>query len=55
VEWFDRLADVSPGAWTAVAAWLAVVVGIAALLYAWRQYQRARLHTEELMQPHVAM
>ena len=38
-----------------VAAWLAVVVGIAALLYAWRQYQRARLQTEELMQPNVAM
>ncbi len=55
VEWFDRLADVSPGAWTALAAWLAVVVGIAALLYAWRQYQRAKLQTEELMQPNVAM
>ena len=55
VEWFDRLADVSPSAWTAVAAWLAVVVGIAALLYAWRQYQRARLQTEELLQPNVAM
>jgi hypothetical protein len=55
VEWFDRLGDVSPGAWTALAAWLAVVVGVAALLYAWRQYQRAKLQTEELMQPNVAM
>jgi hypothetical protein len=55
VEWFDRLADVSPGAWTALAAWLAVVVGVAALLYAWRQYQRAKLQTEEMMQPNVAM
>jgi hypothetical protein len=55
VDWFDRLADISPGAWTALAAWLAVLVGVAALLYAWRQYQRARQHTEELMQPNVAM
>jgi hypothetical protein len=55
VDWFDRLADISPGAWTALAAWLAVLVGVAALLYAWRQYQRARQQTEELMQPNVAM
>ena len=42
VDWFeDRardLADMSAGAWTALAAWLAVLVGVAALLYAWRQY-----------------
>jgi hypothetical protein len=59
VDWFeDRardLADVSAGAWTALAAWLAVVVGIAALLYAWRQYQRVKHQTDELMQPNVAM
>jgi hypothetical protein len=55
VDWFQDLADVSAGAWTALAAWLAVVVGIAALLYAWRQYQRAKQQTEELMQPNVAM
>ena len=55
MDWFQDLADVSAGAWTALAAWLAVVVGIAALLYAWRQYQRARQQTEELMQPNVAM
>ena len=41
--------------WTALAAWLAVVVGIIALIYAWRQYQRAKRQTEELMQPNVAM
>jgi hypothetical protein len=55
VDWFQDLADVSAGAWTALAAWLAVVVGIAALLYARRQYQRAKQQTEELMQPNVAM
>ena len=59
VDWFeDRardLADLSAGAWTALAAWLAVMVGIAALVYAWRQYQRAREQTAELMQPNVAM
>ena len=55
VDWFRDLADLSAGAWTALAAWLAVVVGIAALVYAWRQYQRAREQTAELMQPNVAM
>lgn len=38
-----------------MAAWLAVVVGIAALIYAWRQYQRAKRQSAELMQPNVAM
>src|SRR5262245_49827766 len=45
----------SAGAWTALAAWLAVVVGVAALVYAWRQYQRAREEAAEAMQPQVAM
>ncbi len=45
----------SAGAWTAIAAWLAVVVGIAALVYAWRQYRRARDDAAELLQPNVAM
>jgi hypothetical protein len=55
VEWFRDLANLSSGAWTALAAWLAVVAGIAALVYAWRQYQRAREDAAELMQPNVAM
>ena len=59
VDWFeDRardVADISAGAWTALAAWLAVVVGTAALVYAWRQYQWAKDQTAELMQPNVAM
>ena len=55
MDWFRHLADLSAGAWTAVAAWLAVVVGIAALVYALRQYQRAKEQTAELMQPNVAM
>ncbi len=45
----------SAGAWTALAAWLAVAVGIAALVYAWRQYQKAKQQTAELLQPAVAM
>src|SRR5262245_57764893 len=45
----------SAGAWTALAAWLAVFVGVAALVYAWRQYQRAREASAEAMQPQVAM
>jgi hypothetical protein len=55
VDWFRNLADLSAGAWTALAAWLAVVAGVAALVYAWRQNQRAKEQTAELMQPNVAM
>jgi hypothetical protein len=56
VDWFqDHVIGMSSGAWTAIAAWLAVVVGVAALVYAWRQYQRAREQAAELMQPNVAM
>ncbi len=47
--------DVSATGWMAVAAWVAVVVLIAALVYAWRAYQRSRQQNEELMQPNVAM
>jgi hypothetical protein len=43
------------GAWTALAAWLAVAAGTAALVYAWRQYQRAREEAEKVLQPQVAM
>ncbi|BBY44093.1 hypothetical protein MCEL_23880 [Mycolicibacterium celeriflavum] len=50
-----NLLGLSAGMWTALAAWLAVVVGIAALIYAWRHYQRVRRQSEELMQPNVAM
>jgi hypothetical protein len=47
--------DVPASGWTALAAWVAVVVLIAALVYAWRAYQRAREQAEELRQPNVAM
>jgi len=47
--------DISASGWIALAAWVAVMVLIAALVYAWRAYQRARQQTEELMQPNVAM
>ena len=49
------VSDISATGWTALAAWVAVMVLIAALVYAWRAYQRARRHAEELMQPNVAM
>ena len=56
MDWFqDHVLGLSAGAWMAVAAWLAVLVGIAALVYAWRQYQQAKEHSAELMQPNVAM
>jgi hypothetical protein len=59
VDWLQDsardVADISAGAWTALAAWLAVVAGIAALIYAWRQYQRAQQQTAQLLQPNVAM
>ncbi|MCT7658286.1 hypothetical protein N4S67_07615 [Mycobacterium sp. CPCC 205710] len=55
MDWLEKVADIPAGAWLAAAAWLAVVVGIAALVYAWRQYQRAKQQTAELMQPNVAM
>jgi molybdopterin converting factor small subunit len=45
----------SAGAWIALASWLAVAALIAALLYAWRQYQRVRDQNGELTQPNVAM
>jgi hypothetical protein len=58
-EWFDDRADdianVSSGAWTALAAWLALCVTIAALVYAWRQFQSARHQTADISQPNVAM
>ncbi|MDG5481360.1 hypothetical protein [Mycolicibacterium gadium] len=50
-----RVTDVSAHGWIALAAWVAVMVLVAALIYAWRAYQRARAHAEELMQPNVAM
>jgi hypothetical protein len=49
------VSDISATGWTALAAWVAVMLLIAALVYAWRAYQRARAHAEELMQPNVAM
>ncbi len=57
--WFDDrasdIANLSPGAWTAMAAWLAVCVTIAALVYAWRQFQSAKHETEDVSKPNVAM
>ena len=38
-----------------MAAWLAVCVTIAALVYAWRQFHQAKDQSEDLTQPNVAM
>ena len=38
-----------------MAAWLAVCVTIAALVYAWRQFHQAKEQGEDLAQPNVAM
>jgi hypothetical protein len=58
-DWFDEraseIADLSSGAWMAMAAWLALIVTIAALVYAWRQFQSAKHVTEDVSQPNVAM
>lgn len=51
----STLFGLSAGMWTALAAWLAVVVGIVALIYAWRHYRRGQRQAAELMQPNVAM
>ncbi|WP_102141952.1 hypothetical protein [Mycobacterium hubeiense] len=54
-EWGRELAEFSPGAWLAVAAWVAIVVVVVALLYVWRQYQRSKERKAELTQPNVSM
>jgi hypothetical protein len=58
-DWFDDrasdIANLSPGAWTALAAWLALIVTIAALVYAWRQFQAAKHESDDIAAPSVAM
>ncbi len=49
------MASFEPGAWTALAAWVAIIVVIIALIYAWRQYLKARDRQSELTQPNVSM
>jgi hypothetical protein len=59
LDWFDErardIANLSSGAWMAMAAWLAVIIGVAALVYAWRQAQQTKQEQEDLSQPNVAM
>ncbi|MBU8809515.1 hypothetical protein [Mycolicibacterium goodii] len=50
-----ELAGFDPGAWTALAAWVAIVIVVVALIYAWRQYLKARERRNELTQPNVSM
>jgi hypothetical protein len=59
LDWFDErasdVANLSSGAWVAMAAWLAVAIAIGALVYAWRQAQQTKQEQEDLSQPNVAM
>lgn len=59
MDWAEQrsfdVTDISASEWIALAAWVAVLVLIVALVYAWLAYQRARRQTEEVMQPNVAM
>lgn len=50
-----ELAGFDPGAWTALAAWVALAVVIVALIYVWRQYLKAKERRAELTQPNVSM
>ncbi|MGV0741083.1 hypothetical protein [Mycolicibacterium sp. XJ870] len=50
-----ELASFDPGAWTALAAWVAIAVVIVALIYAWRQWLKAKERRAELSQPNVSM
>ena len=54
-DWFNNIADLSPSAWTALAAWLALCITVAALIYAWRQFQHAKQENDDLSQPNVSM
>ena len=49
------LARFDPGAWTALAAWVALVIVVVALVYMWRQFLKARDRRAELTQPNVTM
>lgn len=54
----DRWHDVTgmgSGGWLAIAVWLAVVLGLAALIYVHRQLKRNRVLRLEETRPHVAM
>lgn len=59
MDWFkDRADDVSAlssGAWTALAAWIAVLVAVAALAFAYRQVKRARKLDADLVRPLIAV
>jgi uncharacterized protein (DUF2249 family) len=59
VVWFeDRwrdLSDMGSATWLAVAAWAAVVLGVAALIYAHQQLRRTRRLSAEQLRPRVVM
>ncbi|QEN12663.1 hypothetical protein ACRDU6_08190 [Mycolicibacterium sp. ELW1] len=52
--WGD-VTGVGAGTWLAVAAWAAVLLGLAALIYAHRQIRRQQRVNDKQARPHVAM
>ena len=53
-RWHD-VTGVGSGTWLAIAVWLAVALGVAALIYAHFQLKRGRELTREETRPHVAV
>ena len=53
-RWYELINLGSP-VWLAVAAWIAVVIGIIALIYAHKQIQRGREFDNEQVRPQVVM
>jgi hypothetical protein len=53
-RWYD-LTHTGSGIWVAIALWVIVILGLAALIYAHRQLKRSRELKLEVTRPHVAM
>jgi hypothetical protein len=53
-RWHD-LTNAGSGAWLAIAAWVALAVGIAALIFMWRHARRNRELVVEQVRPQVVM
>lgn len=53
-RWRD-LTNINSAGWLAIAAWTAVALGLAALIYAWLQLRRNRQLKIDQIRPHVVM
>jgi hypothetical protein len=47
--------DISNGGWSAIAAWVGLLLAVIAARYAWSQYSAARQTRDEQAQPYVAI